>query len=478
MADIKISELPSAAAVGTSVVPVSNAAGTATNKVTLAAIAALSAGSGATGVTGATGVAGVTGVTGVTGVQGVTGVTGATGVAGVTGATGAQGTTGVTGVTGAAGVTGATGVNGADGATGATGPQGATGANFTLPTATSSVLGGIKIGSGLTITDGVLAATGGGGGGGAGSDSRWDLFLPPAPTSVSATSGNEQAAVVWTAPTGVLSQTPVTDYVVQYQPSGGAWTTFSDSTSMATSATVTGLTNDTAYTFRVAAVNGVGQGAYSTVSASVTPSAAPPALLLIGPNSGDNGDAPTDSGPAARSLGGNAIVNTYYGDPVVGYRAGQNGNWRCVFFGGRTLTFADLSLGTSNFTFETWLCVPDFFGFQSNNCQIFGNSVFSFNLEGSGSSKLRLSVNGSTVAASTSDALGYNSWTHVALSRSGNTVYLHANGSRVASATVTDSFSGSSMLVGSFGCGMMSNIRICSAAIYTGATYTIPTPPL
>ena len=41
------------------------------------------------------------------------------------------------------------------------------GGSYTLPTATSSVLGGVKVGSGLTIADGVLAATGGGGGGSA-----------------------------------------------------------------------------------------------------------------------------------------------------------------------------------------------------------------------------------------------------------------------------------------------------------------------
>jgi hypothetical protein len=35
--------------------------------------------------------------------------------------------------------------------------------SYVLPTATDSVLGGIKVGSGLTITDGVLAASGGGG---------------------------------------------------------------------------------------------------------------------------------------------------------------------------------------------------------------------------------------------------------------------------------------------------------------------------
>jgi hypothetical protein len=42
--------------------------------------------------------------------------------------------------------------------------------------------------------------------------------------------------------------------------------------STATTRTVTGLTNGTGYIFRVAAVNGVGTGAYSTASSSVTPS--------------------------------------------------------------------------------------------------------------------------------------------------------------------------------------------------------------
>ena len=37
---------------------------------------------------------------------------------------------------------------------------------YTLPTASASVLGGIKVGSGLAIASGVLSTTGGGGGGG------------------------------------------------------------------------------------------------------------------------------------------------------------------------------------------------------------------------------------------------------------------------------------------------------------------------
>lgn len=112
-------------------------------------------------------------------------------------------------------------------------------------------------------------------------DSRWDLFLPPAPTGLTVSAGNTQATVSWTAPT-VLSQTPITDYVVQFSSnSGSTWTTFSDGTSTSTSTTVTGLSNGTSYTFRVAAVNGIGTSSYSSASSSVTPSNFQPSAVLL-----------------------------------------------------------------------------------------------------------------------------------------------------------------------------------------------------
>ena len=64
------------------------------------------------------------------------------------------------------GLTGTIAISGGEGVTVSTASSSITIAaagSYSLPTASSSVLGGVKVGSNLTITDGVLAATGGGG---------------------------------------------------------------------------------------------------------------------------------------------------------------------------------------------------------------------------------------------------------------------------------------------------------------------------
>ena len=94
--------------------------------------------------------------------------------------------------------------------------------------------------------------------------------VPGAPTGLSGTSGNAQVPLTWTAPASDGGAS-ITGYVIEYTPSGGSASTVSTG-STTTSYTKTGLTNGTAYTFRAAAVNSVGQSAWSS-SATVTPSA-------------------------------------------------------------------------------------------------------------------------------------------------------------------------------------------------------------
>ena len=119
-----------------------------------------------------------------------------------------------------------------------------------------------------------------------------------------------QVPLSWTA--AANNGSAITDYVVQYSTSAtfaSAVTTFADGTSASTSATVTGLANGTTYYFRVAAVNAVGTGAYSSISASAIPSTIPDAPATPTVNALDAGDTITWTAPAN---GGRAITGYYY----------------------------------------------------------------------------------------------------------------------------------------------------------------------
>ena len=88
--------------------------------------------------------------------------------------------------------------------------------------------------------------------------------IPDAPTAVTAAAGNGQANVSWTAPFDGGS--PILSYTVTSNPAGGTASTLG-----ATSTTVPGLTNGTAYTFTVIATNAIGPSDSSLPSNSVTP---------------------------------------------------------------------------------------------------------------------------------------------------------------------------------------------------------------
>lgn len=94
---------------------------------------------------------------------------------------------------------------------------------------------------------------------------------PGVPTNVTASAEDSQAVVSWTAPSSGGST--ITSYTVTPYAGLAAGTPVTVTGSPApTTETVTGLTNGTAYTFTVQAMNAVGSGPVSAASNSVTPS--------------------------------------------------------------------------------------------------------------------------------------------------------------------------------------------------------------
>lgn len=93
------------------------------------------------------------------------------------------------------------------------------------------------------------------------------LEVPDAPTIGTATAGDEQASVAFTAPSNV-GGSAITQYTAVSTPEQ----LFAQGS--ASPLTVTGLTNGTSYTFQVWALNSYGPSPYSAASGSVSPAAA------------------------------------------------------------------------------------------------------------------------------------------------------------------------------------------------------------
>ncbi|CFX14665.1 Cadherin [Syntrophomonas zehnderi OL-4] len=108
------------------------------------------------------------------------------------------------------------------------------------------------------------------------------ITAPGAPTDVTATAGDRQAAIRFTPPASD-GGAAILSYTITANPGGIT------ATGAASPITVTGLTNGVAYTFTVTATNSVGTGAESTASNSVTPQV---------PWSGGGNDDGDSSGPS------------------------------------------------------------------------------------------------------------------------------------------------------------------------------------
>jgi hypothetical protein len=143
----------------------------------------------------------------------------------------------------------------------------------------------------------------------------FDIFVPVAPgvpTGVSATAGNAQATVSFTAPL-FSGGSAITGYTVTSNPTGGV---DSNAGTTGLSHLVTGLANGTAYTFTVTATNGI-VGSPSAASGAVTPGTVPGAPV-IGAATAGNGQA-TVTFTAPGSDGGSAITGyTVTSNPAGG----------------------------------------------------------------------------------------------------------------------------------------------------------------
>jgi len=156
--------------------------------------------------------------------------------------------------------------------------------------------------------------------------------VPGAPTGVTATAGDTTATVSWTAPAST-GATAITSYVVTASP-GGRTATVAGS---ARQATVTGLTNGTAHTFTVRAVNSHGTGPASAPSAAVTPAGVPGAPTNLRLTPGDR--RVTVTWTAANANGSPITSSTVTASP--------GGRTATVSGAGTSATVTGLTNGTS-----------------------------------------------------------------------------------------------------------------------------------
>lgn len=147
---------------------------------------------------------------------------------------------------------------------------------------------------------------------------------------------------------------------------------------------------------------------------------------------------------------------------------------------------AALELGSDDFTIEGWIYINSYVG--TSGILTKGNPYSPFLIYIGGSNELAFyaSTNGSTWAVGDlrfANSPALNTWHHIAVTRSGNTVRTFFNGALANSATLTGSLvnNANSLFIGRYTAsfnGRLSNIRIVKGtALYTG-NFTVPISPL
>ncbi|WP_170219493.1 fibronectin type III domain-containing protein [Nocardioides litoris] len=153
--------------------------------------------------------------------------------------------------------------------------------------------------------------------------------VPDQVAQPTATRGDHQATITWTAASG--NGTPVTGYTVTSTPGAKTCTTTG-----ATTCTVTGLANGTAYRFTVVTTNAVGDSPNSDPTSEVTPAGVPDQAARPAATRGDHQATITWT-----ATSGN-------GTPVTGYTVtSAPGAQTCTTTGATTCTITGLTNGTA-----------------------------------------------------------------------------------------------------------------------------------
>ncbi len=166
-------------------------------------------------------------------------------------------------------------------------------------TGTASPITVTALPNGAAVTCNVKATNAAGtGAASAASNSITPATVPSAPVIGTATAGNASATVTFTAPTNTGG-----GVITGYAATCGA----KSATSTSSPITVTTLTNGTAVTCNVKAINAIGTGAASAASNSVIPAITVPAAPTIGTAAAGNASA-TVTFTAPTNTGGSAIT--------------------------------------------------------------------------------------------------------------------------------------------------------------------------
>jgi hypothetical protein len=303
--------------------------------------------------------------------------------------------------------------------------------------------------------------------------------VPGAPTIGTATAGNAQASVAFTAP-AVTGGPSITSYTATSSPGGITGSAASSPI------TVSGLTNGTAYTFTVTATNSIGTGSASAASNSVTPTAIVqdasfayvPLLLETTSTNGQQNNTFLDSST-------NNFTITRNGTPTQGsispyWPAGQWSN----YFSSSYLSVADsssLRFGAANFTIEAWV-FRTASGATHTIAAKGASTPTGWVFQISSADKLVFIDTSTSITGTTS--LSANTWYYVAVVRAGtgaSQTTLYVNGTSDGTGTSSTTFSqtdamriGTDRSAANGFAGYISNLRLSNTNLTISSTPTTP----